>query len=321
MKNYGVLFLLLFIALYIYGTEPLSNIIPDYSNNQAGSEYFQRFLEYYDINFKDIDIDSEYINFKQYSIIVYHFKPENPLGTVFLVHGYYDHVGIQKNLIKELLQNRYEIITFDLPGHGLSSGKRADIDTFDTYSGLLTHVIRESHSMTKNPYHLVGHSTGAAAIINILLEKEIKDISKIVLVSPLIRSNHWTASIIGTWTAGLFTDEISRKFRNNSSNMEYLYFIRKRDFLQHKKFPLNWFRALKEWNSKIVLKSKSSRDIMVIQGTSDSTVDWVYNLDFIKEKFPNSNIIKISNAEHQLYNETPEIRKGVFNSIVTYLKK
>ena len=40
---------------------------------------------------------------------------------------FFDHSGILKNLIKLCLDLDYTVVCFDLPGHGLSSG-RASID-------------------------------------------------------------------------------------------------------------------------------------------------------------------------------------------------
>lgn len=330
MRNYGVIILLLVLSIHLYGTESIVNTIQKarqnltfykYSNNPETNEYFLMFLDFYNIQFENSKIKSGYIKHRNYKIAVYNFIPDHPIETIYLVHGYYDHVGIQKNLIEHLLQNNYEVVTFDLPGHGLSGGKIADIDSFDTYTEILNLIIKTTSSVNNKPYHLIGHSTGAATILNGLLENNIEGISKIILVSPLIHSNYWNSSIIGNSIAGIFTSEISRKFRNNSSNVEYLDFVKNKDVLQYKKFPLNWFNALVEWNKKIDNLSPSSQKLLVIQGTRDSTVDWRYNLDFIVKKFPNSDIIKIDNAEHQLYNESSVIRKKVFSEITKYLKK
>jgi len=52
------------------------------------------------------------------------FKQEDARGTVFLVHGYYDHTGILKNLITAsrpfpIESERASIVKFNLP-----SGKK-----------------------------------------------------------------------------------------------------------------------------------------------------------------------------------------------------
>ncbi|WP_129409958.1 alpha/beta hydrolase [Marinitoga lauensis] len=51
-------------------------------------------------------------------------KIENPKKTFVIVHGLGEHSGRYKFLIDKLLNMDYEVITFDLPGHGLGEGKR-----------------------------------------------------------------------------------------------------------------------------------------------------------------------------------------------------
>ncbi|MED5413144.1 MAG: alpha/beta fold hydrolase, partial [Pseudomonadota bacterium] len=58
-------------------------------------------------------------------------------GTVFIIHGYFDHTGLYGHLIKHCLQKGLTVISFDLPGHGLSSGDPASIDSFNQYSDAL----------------------------------------------------------------------------------------------------------------------------------------------------------------------------------------
>ena len=57
-----------------------------------------------------------------FAVAAHVFLPPSPRGTVFLLHGYFDHTGILKNLIRHCLEREWTVACFDLPGHGLSSG-------------------------------------------------------------------------------------------------------------------------------------------------------------------------------------------------------
>lgn len=273
----------------------------------------------YDLLFPNINHTTDTIKIDKYSIVVHSFYNRNASDTVILPHGYYDHVGILKNLIKILLKSGYSVITYDQPGHGLSSGERANIDNFNDYTTVLTKI--NNLISPNNNVHIVGHSTGCSAIIKGLLEDNLNNVSKIVLVSPLVRSNYWHISKAGNNVIGLFTKEIPRVFRKNSSDSNYLNFIKNIDALQYKKFPLQWFKSLDNWNKEILELPKSNRKLLVIQGDEDTTVDWRYNINFISEKFPNSKVTYISDGRHQLYNEREEIKEEVFNNIISYLVK
>ncbi|SUV72968.1 lysophospholipase [Acinetobacter baumannii] len=39
-----------------------------------------------------------------------------------LLHGYLEHSGIYQPIIREILEQGFSVITYDLPGHGLSNG-------------------------------------------------------------------------------------------------------------------------------------------------------------------------------------------------------
>ena len=59
-------------------------------------------------------------------------------------HGYYDHVGLYGHLIDDLLERGIAVMSFDQPGHGLSTGDRANIDDFQQY----VDVIRVVHKLS-----------------------------------------------------------------------------------------------------------------------------------------------------------------------------
>src|SRR5690606_36526658 len=63
--------------------------------------------------------------------------PERPVATLLMLHGYYDHMGLYGNLVDWALSLNFAVLGCDLPGHGLSSGKRASIDDFGEYQAVL----------------------------------------------------------------------------------------------------------------------------------------------------------------------------------------
>ena len=110
-----------------------------------------------------------------------------------------------------------------------------------------------------------------------------------------------------------------RKFRNNSSDKQFLEFQQTKDFLQSKTVPLNWVKVLSRWNKQILSYNKINHEIFIIQGKEDITIDWKYNIKFLKEKIQNSQIKFLDKANHQLINESEEIKKETFKIIMEYL--
>ena len=72
-----------------------------------------------------------------YQIAVQLWLPEQPRATLIVQHGYYDHMGLYRHLIEWALGMGFAVLACDLPGHGLSSGARADIGEFGEYQLVL----------------------------------------------------------------------------------------------------------------------------------------------------------------------------------------
>ncbi|WP_257350981.1 alpha/beta hydrolase [Pseudalkalibacillus decolorationis] len=248
------------------------------------------------------------------------YSPKESKGTVFLLHGYLDHVGSLRNMIQYLNTLNYTVISYDSQGHGLSEGESASVDDFSDYVFTLEQLVQRARDEMSAPFYVIGHSTGGAIAINYVLKHRNHHFNKIVLVAPLIRSNHWYLTKLGFYLARPFPflDDIHRNFRENSSNKKYLTFTKK-DPLQPNAIPLEWLESLIEWNVKIQTYSPTNADTCIIQGNKDKTVDWKYNLAFIKEKFHLLQVFHIKNGRHALFNEKKQIQEEVFAKIRQFI--
>jgi alpha-beta hydrolase superfamily lysophospholipase len=248
------------------------------------------------------------------------FRPADYKATVIILHGWLNHVGLLSKLIKHLTGAGFAVATYDLPGHGLSSGQPTAIDDFSQYRDSLNDFMKIIKPQLHGPYHAIGHSTGAAIVMDYLFTGREKHFDKVILIAPLVRSQLWFLSKLGCKIYRLFAKNIFRFFRNVSSDKDFLRFVRYKDPLQAKKVSLNWVNAMFKWNQKIVDANIINRLVAVIQGTNDNIVSWKYNLEFIQSKFSRAEIKFIENARHELFNESAGIRKEVFSQISSYLE-
>jgi alpha-beta hydrolase superfamily lysophospholipase len=247
------------------------------------------------------------------------FKAEMAKGTVILLHGYFDHSGVWKLLIREMIERGYNVAVYDQPGHGLSSGERADIDDFSEYVSVFEEFLRICEKNLPGPQHLVAHSMGSAIALDYMLNADQTPLDKVVLLAPLVHTSYWNLAKFGHSLGKHLSDSVPRASPKTSSDEEFLEFSRN-DPLQAKRVPTKWFSALVEWNKRIVANDPSTLQLMVIQGTEDTTVDWKYNMEFIKEKFPRADILMIEGGGHHLINETLPIRTEVIQIIAQYLE-
>ncbi len=289
----------------------------DFFRKPVFSSAMTAYFQYYGIHFENVNHFFGSFNSCGKVIASHIFIPDNPRGTVFLVHGYYDHTGMMKNLIRFCLNKQFAVAVYDLPGHGLSGGKRVTINDFSEYVTVLDDFIRICQNHLPEPFHSISHSTGSAVVFDYLNNTSNQVFTKIIFLAPLVRSSYWKLSKIGYFLVRLFCENVPRKFNNNSSDTVFLEFVRK-DPLQSKYVSLKFVGALFMWNKLIKDYSIMTKPVLVIQGNLDKVIEWKYNIRFLKKKIKPVNIKLINNARHHLVNENRLIRSDVFNSIDEY---
>lgn len=286
----------------------------------------KRYLHYYGIDFSSSDNKVKQ-NIGSFSAAGYQlagqvFHQENAKGTAIIMHGYYDHVGIYGSLIEFCLQQGWNVFTFDLPGHGLSTGERASISDFTEYDRVFCAALEQAralqtYTMSESlPLHAFGQSTGGAIIINYLLTRQIQQqnssFASINLLAPLVRPCSWMSAKILHTLLRPFTKQIKRNFAMNSNDIEFLRFVAEQDPLQPLALSVRWVGALKKWVQMIEECEPSDLAINIVQGDQDSTVDWRHNMPLLLEKFPQRKLLMVKGGRHHMVNEDVERRRELY---------
>ncbi|MBN1499033.1 MAG: alpha/beta hydrolase [Spirochaetes bacterium] len=289
--------------------------MPEFSfTGRNFSEDELEYFSYYRLNFPKCThyFGKKFIS--GYTIAVHAFVPENPSGTMFLIHGYYDHTGVMQGLISHYLDQNYSVVIYDHPGHGISSGDRNSINTFSAYTDVMEKIVDISEKKLKGPYSVTAHSMGCAITSDYLDRKRKASFENIVFIAPLFHIAHWDNILkVNSINSGII-DRSPRILRNNTKNREFRKFV-SQDPLQSRILSSQWVKALINWNLKIGKSAVLDRKITVIQGTKDTTVDWKYNIAKIREIYPEPEIHYIKGAGHQLMNEIPSYRNEMYEII------
>lgn len=239
-----------------------------------------------------------------YEIAVHEFLPAAPpRGTVFVVHGFLTHTGLMLPEIRVLLEAGWEVAAIDLPGHGLSSGARADIGDFSDYGAAVLAAV-DSRPWPK-PWRALGHSTGCAA----LLEAEALAPGRLTAFffeAPLVRSWGWNASSFGYFLLGWLKPVLPARTGASSCDPSFALFV-KNDPLGLHAFPLSWFGALLAFQDRVKGMGPFDAPLTIIQGSADTVVDAAYNLPRLAAIFPKHSLHMIPGAFHYLFRdpETP----------------
>ncbi len=252
-------------------------------------------------------------------IALHLFEPAGQIaGTLYMLHGYYDHVGLYRHPIRWCLERNLAVVAWDLPGHGLSTGSRAAIDDFQHYVETVEVVLAATQDLP-GPRHCMGQSTGAAVLMEYLLgrryTRDNAPFTEVVLLAPLVRPAGWQVGRFAYHMLNRVVRSLPRKFLENSENLKFVQFLRDRDPLQHRFLSVEWVGAMRKW--MLAFQQHPATDIspLIIQGKKDGTVDWRYNISVLQEKFRDPEIVYLETARHHLVNESESNRAVLFASL------
>jgi len=234
-----------------------------------------------------------------------------------VVHGLFDHVGLYVPLIQRLLQQGLNVVAFDLPEHGLSSGREGPLTSFSTYVSAFEKVLSEACSSL--PRYALGQSTGAAVIMNYVLRRQASntdlDLDRLILLAPLLRVVSWNKVRLSHQLLHRFIKRVPRKFLVNSHDAEFHTFLKERDPCQPKTISVPWVKAMLDWNKAFSKLRQCDVEGAIIQGTDDQTVDAAFNVPRIAAIFPKLEVSYIDGAHHHLVREAAPWREKVFRAI------
>lgn len=238
--------------------------------------------------------------------------------SLLLVHGYFDHVGLYDHLVRFGLEQGFNVLAFDLPGHGLSSGAKAEIEDFCEYRQAIADVLVAADFLP-GPCQVIAQSTGGAAVMDYLQSQEEPALDKVVLLAPLVRPSQWLRIRLMHSLLRRFVKQVPRGFADSSQDREFLAFVR-RDPLQSPVIPVCWVTALRRWIPRFLGGAGCNKPVLVIQGDADDTVDWRFNLAEVKRLFPAMELHMVPSGRHHLANELGGLRDGYLERIAEYLQ-
>ncbi len=301
----------------------------DPSEVRAPGEEATAYCRYYGL---DLWVEHPQVSYQQgylaaggHRVVVHYYRQPastggSQRGTVFIMHGYFDHVGLYSQLIDRCLGAGFDVLAYDQPGHGLSSGTPAAIGSFTEYQAVLCDVMAGAKGKVAGPWYAVGQSTGGAILIDYLLSnhhnQQTSEFRRVVLLAPLVRPAGWLGAKVLHSLVRPFITRWRRVFGENSGNSRFLRFLREHDPLQARAVHVDWVTALRQWVPHIESARPVDFPVTVVQGEKDLTVDWQHNLRIIRNKFSSVEELRIPDGRHHLVNEAQDLQATVFNTII-----
>ena len=299
--------------------QQLRQSLPPFADAAAPPAQLRDFCRFYGVDFSDrtgVEHRVGTVASGPYQLAVHRWTHPDNSHNLLLLHGYFDHTGLFGRLIDYGLSRRCNVLIFDLPGHGLSSGEPAAIDEFSDYSRAIADVLA-AVPLPELPLWTMAQSTGCAALVDFARDSHWP-FSAAVLLAPLVRPVAWFQIRLLHMLVNRFADHVPREFTENSSDRDFLEFVQ-RDPLQSRKVSVRWVGALRRWLAALSPSDLGVGPALVVQGDEDRTVDWKYNLAVIDKLFPGSRVEYLPGGGHQLANESEEMRRRYYRAVDQYL--
>jgi alpha-beta hydrolase superfamily lysophospholipase len=251
---------------------------------------------------------------------------------LIVTHGVAEHSG-RYDFIFDLFENKFNILIYDLRGHGKSDGKRGSINSFNEYRGDLEKLIKKNFKDSENcEYILFGHSMGGLIIADFVQhiyssKNKIPKPVKLFLSSPAVRPGGPGELAAQYLPLSLFNRIGNLKIGLNLSNLFNVKEL-SHDIRTGMKYMEDSL-VLKSLNTKLICNLVArSREVFTselrfpqnyccVVGSKDQVVSPTAICNYAKRIDSHMKVKLIEGARHELHNEIPRFQNLYFE----YLKK
>lgn len=250
-------------------------------------------------------------------------------GTLVVTHGISEHSEAYDRFFAPAMADRgWNVIAWDLRGHGCSHGKRGYIDDFKTYSDDMASFITGLKRAGKLslPYALVAHSMGALINLRYLIDHGSRGAAALVLSSPLLGVSvpippmKDLAARVLARVAPTFTLYNEIKYEHLTRDPEVLENY-PRDPLRHDKISPQLYLGMMESIAYVRTKGSTiqiptlmqlaGRDMIVSRGEAENFFE---SLGAAEKK-----LMTYGESYHEIFNDLD--RERVFSDLDGFLRK
>ncbi|MGQ1911600.1 lysophospholipase [Marinifilum sp. RC60d5] len=265
-------------------------------------------------------------SFDNTSLFVQSWSPKKEAKAILiLVHGIGEHSSRYQNWAEQFVNSGFAVLAYDQRGHGLSSGKRGVISSYDDFMSDIDQILLEARQKFPSlPQFLYGHSMGGGEVLNHLIRKNanyigvistspwiISQASPPKIIIPLIRFFNYLIPNMSIETK-LDADLLSH---NKEISNRY-----DKDELVHNKVSFRLFIGAYDAGYKILNSTeKIKKPLLVMHGSKDKITDPKASEYFASKNKKNCTFKLWDDGFHELHNENFSI--NVFHYICKWMNK
>lgn len=240
---------------------------------------------------------------------------------IIVTHGLGEHGQRHDYFFKQFSQY-FNICTWDLRGHGLSSGKRAYVNKFSEYTSDLDEVIsfiKQEYSMDR--FVLFGHSMGSLVTASYMQKKANAQMypEKVFLSGPPVNGPGIEGKFFGiaplALTKGLASISASfplggmldiKKLSHDARVYENYIADKLNSLKIHTKLLFNILAEAREVFSKPL---RINCNLYVAVGTEDALIGPNALIEYFSHVEKNAKLFKNEGAYHEMHNEVEKYRE------------
>lgn len=248
----------------------------------------------------------------------------NPKGNVVINHGFAEHLGRYDYLTDKLRQAGYNVLRYDLRGHGQTKSKKGYIESYQKFiedADLMVDFMIDHHPEV--PIFMLGHSMGgfvtslyglthpeklsgqifsgaANGVLPILNNGVDNIIKKLAKVTPKL----------------LFPNIVDDKICSDQAVVEAY----KKDPNVLKSATINFYNEFLNKGVHVVLDDMNTYDLpcLILHGQKDSIVPNTISIDFYQQiNSEDKELVIYSGLYHEILNELK--KDDILNTIIIWL--
>ena len=252
------------------------------------------------------------------------WSPDTPIKAVIcIVHGLGEHSGRYRTLAEYLTARGFEVVSFDLRGHGLSAGQRGHAPSFQKILQDIDTFMADAAGIdSTKPLFLLGHSMGGTLVANYSMAYQTKFAGVIVssaLFQPAFTPPKWKLTLArllrGFWPSLSLSNEIDDSLltRDRVSRQQ-----RKKDSLVHDRISVSMGAGLLDLGQELLDQvGEVDFPLLVMHGDADQITSHHASAEFAKKAGSECTLRIWAGLYHELYQE-PE-RAEVFSFLSNWM--
>jgi alpha-beta hydrolase superfamily lysophospholipase len=252
----------------------------------------------------------------------------NAFATLVVTHGIGEHSENYAKAAESLNDLGWNVIAWDLRGHGRSDGKRGHVDRFtdfaDDLSAFLSHLHRAS--LLTKPFALIGHSMGGLVVLDHLIraKAEVPTPMAAALSSPLLGvalkvppAKDFAARVMNkVWPSITLFNEINHADLTRDVEHRLTY---AKDPLRHEKISPALYLGMFETMAAVKATGDQITLPVLIQAAGQERI---VSLPAIEEFFPtlgskSKKLLVYKDSYHEIFNDLD--RDQVFKDLNEFL--